>query len=217
MRVSIIIPTYDRLESVKKTINSLLLGNYKNIQIYVVIDGNKDISLNYPNLPIIILRNEKRMDWIFSINRTLREMNDTGAAIYASDDLNFPPYAISRAVAAMRKYFPDTDGIISLKQSCLGVDSAFGLMGEKFIERFPNRQVLCPDYIHYVSDVELGKFAKSIDKFRLCEDVILEHDRPTDKTRELGLNVLTADRATEIERVHRGFLWGKTFERVNND
>jgi len=214
MKVAIIIPTYNRLESLKRTVHSISAGYHSNIHIIIVIDGNNEMRPVFPAPFVTVLRNEKRMDWIFSINRILKETKDADAVIYASDDLNFPQDAISKAVTAMRTHFPDSDGVISLRQNCPGVDSAFGLMGRKFIDRFPDCQVFCPDYTHYVSDVELGKFAKSINKFRFCEDVILEHDRPTDKTRELGLTVLTADRATQNERIKKSLLWGKTFERV---
>jgi len=214
MKVSVIIPTYDRLEKLKRTIKSILEGDYNKIHIFVVIDGNKEMHLNFPSLPVTVIRNEERMDWVFSINRALREMGDADAAIYAGDDLEFPPHSISRAMEAMKKHFPDGDGLVGLKQSCAGVDSAFGLMGRKFIERFPNRQVLCPDYIHYVSDREIGQFAKSINKFYFCKDVIIKHDRSKDKTRELALKILGTDKATKAERARKGFLWGRDFERI---
>jgi len=212
--INVIIPTYDRLESLKRTIKSIIEGGYKDIRIYIVIDGNNELRYTPSDSFITIYRNEKRMDWIFSTNRILREMDEADAAIYASDDLEFPPHGISKAMAALGEHFPDSDGLIGLKQSCAGVDSAFGLMGKKFIERFPNKQVFCPDYIHYCSDTELGRFAKSIKKFHMCEGVALKHDRLKDKTRELGLKVYGTDRATKAERARKGFLWGQDFERV---
>lgn len=214
MKVNIIIPTYDRAEKLERAIKSIIGGDHRDVEIFVIIDGNSGYRMDSVNSFVTVFRNEERKDWVYSMNRVLREMGDMDAAIYASDDLQFPSYALSKATAVLREQFPDGDGVISLKQSCAGVDSAFGLMGGKFIERFPNRQVFCPDYIHYVSDVELGKFAKSINRFYFCGDVVLQHERANDKTRELGLKVLDIDRATEIERVRRGFLWGRTFERV---
>jgi len=212
--INIIVPTYDRLESLKRMIKSVTDGDYKDIHIFVVIDGNREIHLNFPVLPVTVIRNEERMDWVFSINRVLREMGDADAVIYASDDLEFPPHGISKAVKAMKEHFPDGDGLVGLKQSCAGGDSAFGLMGRKFIERFPNRQVFCPDYIHYVSDREIGRFAKSVNKFFFCKDVIIKHDRSKDKTRELALKILGTDKATKAERARKGFLWGRDFERI---
>lgn len=214
MRVTIIIPTYDRLKSLRQTIKSILEGSHKDIRILIVIDGNPEMKVAFPFSPTAIIRNEERRDWVFSMNRALKEMEETDAVLYASDDLKFPPNAISKAVAMLKSSFPDGDGLIGLKQSCAGVDSAFGIMGKKFIDRFPDRQVFCPDYIHYVSDVEIGQFAKSIGKFYLYNDVVLAHDRPKDKTRELGLEVFGIDRATRAERGRRGYLWGKNFKRM---
>ena len=214
MTVNIIIPTYDRLGSLNWTVKSIIDGDYKDVHIYIVIDGNEDMNPTFPSSPVTITRNKERRDWVYSMNRALKEMDDADAVICASDDLEFPPDGISKAVVILKERFPDGDGLIGLKQSCAGVDSAFGLIGRKFIDRFPDRQVFCPDYIHYFSDLELGLFAKSINKFYLCGDVVLKHDRPKDKTRELGLRVFGIDRATRAERVRKGYLWGRNFGRV---
>ena len=214
MKVSIIIPTYDRIESLKKTMQSILAQDYKDIQTIIIVDGNEEMLKQVPTENATVLFNETRMDWIYSMNRGLRETKDTDATMYASDDLEFPPYAVSKAVKEMRARFPDGDGLIALKQSCAGVDSAFGLIGKAFIDHFPDRAVFCSDYIHYVSDVEIGQYAKSIKKFYMCEEVILKHHRPKDKTRELGLEVFGIDRATRAERARKGLLWGRDFERV---
>jgi len=214
MNITIIIPTYDRLESLKRTILSIAIGNHRGVKVIIIIDGNNEMRPVFPASFITVLHNENRMDWIFSMNRALKETKEADAVIYASDDLWFPAHAISKAAAAMKECFPDSDGVISLKQTGGGVDSAFGLIGKKFIDRFPDRQVFCPDYMHYVSDVELGNYAKSINKFFICPDVILEHKRLEDKTRKLGLKVLDADLATERERIRKGFLWGENFRRI---
>jgi len=212
--INILISTYNRKESLVRTVDSILRSDYKNIHIYIIVDGNGELQLNFPDMPIAIFRNEKRMDFVFSMNRLLKEMTDAEAILYASDDLEFPPHGISKAMATLKEHFPDGDGLIGIKQSCAGIDSAFGLVGRKFIERFPNRQIFCPDYIHYVSDREIGQFAKSINKFYFCKDVILKHNRPKDKTRELGLKVYGTDRAMRAKRVKKGLLWGRNFEKI---
>lgn len=216
MTVNIIIPTHDRPISLKRTVDSILKGDYKDVRIYIVIDGNAHLSFDFPYFSVVILRNEQRMDWIYSVNRALKEMVPADAVLAASDDLIFPGNALTKATEVLKEWFPDGDGVISLKQSCPGVDSAFGFMGKKFIERFPDNQVYCPDYIHYVSDVELGNFAKSINKFYYCNDVVLQHARPTDKTRELGLTVLTEDRLMATERKKQGLLWGRNFNKLKS-
>jgi len=214
MKINIITPTYNRAESLERTIESIQKNKHKNTHIYVVIDGNEKIFQNYSAPSVTVLRNEERMDWVFSINRVLREMDDADAVIYASDDVEFPHDAITRAVIALREYFPNGDGLIGLKQSCPGIKSAFGLMGRKFIQRFPDNQVFCPDYIHFGSDEELGRFAKSVNKFHFCESIIIRHDRAIDETRKLGLKVLDLDVAMKEKRKENGFLWGKNFGRV---
>lgn len=214
MKINIIIPTYNRRKSLVRTIKSIQASNYKSIHIYVVIDGNEKSYQGYSNPSITVLRNEKRMDWVFSVNRVLKEMNDADAIIYASDDLEFHPDLITGAVIASKEYFPDGNGIVGLKQSCQGGHAAFGLVGRKFIQRFPGSQVFCPDYIHYGSDEELGRFVKSLSKFYFYQDIPIRHDRAKDETRELGLKVLDIDVATKKKRIENEFLWGWNFERV---
>lgn len=216
-KVTIIIPTYDRAEFLKRTVETIIDGDYKAIHIFIIIDGNKEYCMDFidsSNPLVTIFRNEKRMDWICSMNRGLSEIGDADAVIYASDDLEFPSYIISEAARALKKHFPDGDGLVGLSQGGGTPQASFGLMGRKFIERFPNNQAFCPNYIHYGSDWELREFALSIDKFYFCKDAILKHSKLMDKTMKLGLKVFDRDQSIKRKRVKRGFLWGKTFDMV---
>ena len=49
------------------------------------------------------------------------------------------------------------------------------VIGKKFIERFPERQVCCPDYRFFYQDEEVLEYAKSIKKFVLCKEASLIH------------------------------------------
>ena len=217
-KVNIIIPTYDRAKLLKRTIETIIEGDYKAIHIFIIIDGNKGYCMDFIgsfSSLVTIFGNEKRMDWIYSMNKGLREIGGANPVIYASDDLEFSPCAISEAMAALKEHFPDGDGLVGLSQDIPSPQASFGLMGRKFIERFPNNQVFCPDYIHYGSDWEIREFALSINKFYFCKDVILKHDRPMDKTMKLGMKVLDRDQVIKKKRIEKGLLWGKAFERIS--
>jgi len=45
MFVTILISTYDRLEPLRKCIKSIIESEHKNIEIFVVVDGNKERTM----------------------------------------------------------------------------------------------------------------------------------------------------------------------------
>lgn len=214
MHVDVIISTYDRLEPLKRCIRSITAGDYKDISIFVVVDGNKPLFNKLLGEPVNMIFNEKRMDYVFSMNRVLGEMEQTNTVLYGSDDLIFWPSCISNAVKAMKEHFPDTDGLVALKQIQKEGGAAFGLMGRTFINRFPDSAVFCPEFIHYGADTELKRFAISIDKLYQCREALVDHPRLEDRTTELSLEVKVRDKQIYKKRKNRGLLWGHTFERI---
>jgi len=145
-----------------------------------------------------------------------------GAILLAADDLEFRPNCISWLVTRMKKHFPDGDGSVGLQQYCeekgfFGSEGAFVLMGRKFVDRFPNGQVFCPDYVHFNSDTELKGFAQRNKLFHFCSEAVVYHSRLKDKTYFLGDKVAKQDRETLEIRHRRGLLWGNSFEVIHED
>lgn len=214
MHVTILISTYDRFELLRKCMKSIMDSDYKDISIFVVVDGNKPLFDKLLGESVIMILNEKRMGYVFSMNRALREMEEADAVLYASDDLMFWPNCISNAVKAIKEYFPDTDGLVVLKQVQKESGAAFGLLGRKFINRFPNNMVFCPDYIHYGCDRELKKAARHLERIYQCREAIVSHSRLHDNTYNLAQEVRGRDGETRRMRRKRRFCWGVNFERV---
>lgn len=216
MYVNVLISTYDRLELLKRCIKSIVNSDYKDVSIFVVVDGNKLLFDKLLGEPATMILNEKRMGYVFSMNRGLREMGEADAVIYASDDLMFRPNCISNAVKAMKEHFPDNDGLVALKQAQKESGVAFGLLGRKFINRFPNNMVFCPDYIHYGCDKELERVAKQLERIYQCREAIVSHSRLHDNTYNLAQEVRGRDREIRRMRRKRRFYWGVNFERVED-
>lgn len=216
MHVDILIPTYDRLELLKKCVKSITDGNYKDISIVVIVDGNKEMLDGFKDEPIEILFNPKRMDYVISMNKAMKQTKGD-AVIYASDDLVFHSNCISNAVKAMKKHFPDTDGLVALKQVDKEGGAAFGLLGRKFINRFPDSAVFCPEYIHYASDTELRRMAKHFELLYQCREAIVDHSRLHDNTFDLAREVKNHDRWIYRRRKERQFLWGLNFELITQN
>lgn len=215
MHIDILIPTYDRLEPLKKCIKSIVDNDYKDISIFVIVDGNKRMIDGLKDEPVEVLFNSERVDYIISMNKAMKHTGDN-AVLYASDDLIFLNNCISNAVKAMEEYFPDTDGLVALKQPQKESGSAFGLVGRKFINRFPDSMIFCPDYIHFGGDSELGRVAGYFGRFHQCRKAVVAHSKLEDNTFNLARAVKSHDRQVYKKRRHKNLLWGKTFERVWN-
>ena len=220
-KVTIIIPTVflERFEMLVRTIDSIQAGSYKNVQTIIVVDGNPKLYeaarlrnewLESKNITVFM--NEERIDWNASINRILKIV-DSDYYIYASDDLIFPPDCIKYAMATMRRRFPDGFGVVSIGKKNSG---AFGLFGRKWADHFPDRQVMCPDLIHYGGDTELYRAANKLGKFAYPpeRESQVKHSRPKDDTWRLVRKIRGRDHAIFHERDEKGYTWGSDFNLV---
>lgn len=213
MHISIIIPTYNRLVLLMETIHSIKRSSYKDVSIFVVVDGNREILEEIIPEKVAILFNPERMDWIYSINRGI-SYAVSDAVMYAADDLVFKKDCLEKAVRAMEEKFPDGNGLIAINQMLNGLISAFGLMGRKFIEHFPGRKVFCPEFIHYSSDAEIGTYAIDNGLFYYCEEAMMNHKRLKDDTWVKANKAKERDAKIRALRRERGLIWGKSFELV---
>ena len=218
MKVIVIIPTCSnsRINLLIQTVESIQAGSYKDVHPVIVADGNPHISevANKRLQHVSVILNKKRMDWIFSINRVLKEFGSE-YYIFASDDLIFPPDCIEMAMKAMEKHFPGGDGIVGIGRKGR---SAFGLFGDKFVERFPNREVFCPDFTHYGSDSELFRTVKELGKIvYLPEECRVKHFRNKDETWRLARRIRAKDREVFDERKRKGYKWGIDFNLVTRN
>ena len=217
MSIIIGIPTVspDRLTLLEEEIESINKSTYINIYIIIVVDGDAKLyetaKKKFSAFNISVILNKKRRGWVASTNRVLKEFN-AEYYIYGSDDLVFPPACIAGAMDVMRKKFPDGDGVVTLGRRHKAI---FGLIGNKWVERFPDRQVFCPYYIHYGSDAEHTRFAHKIGKFAFHpnRDLQVKHYRRNDETRRFSRSTRDVDRALYRDRQERGRLWGVDFER----
>lgn len=210
--LNICIPTIDRLKLIQKTINSIMKNNYEPKKITIIVDDgreayNKKLHAIYiGNKSIDIKYNPKRLGWPSSLNRIFKETDDD-YYFYASDDLIFQPNTLELAMADMNRVFPDGDGLIgitqNLRQYC---KAAFGLMGRKWVNRFPDRQAFYPKYIHFACDSELWRYAVKCKKFYFSKAAV-KHNRPMDKTKRLAQTTLTRDRAIWFPRRDRRQFW----------
>ena len=215
MKVIVIIPTCSssRIHLLIQAVESIQAGTYEEVHPVIVVDGNPHIQevANKKLCHVSIISNKERKDWVFSINRVLKEF-DSEYYIYASDDLFFQKDCIKTAIKEMEKYFPDGDGVVGIGRQGR---SAFGLMGDKFVNRFPGREVFCPDFIHFGADSELLRTLKILDKITyLPEENRVKHFREKDETWRWARRIRARDREVFYKRQTKGYQWGIDFELV---
>ena len=213
--VTVCIPTIDRFDLIRKTIESICGNNYLRLSMMIIVDDNrqqyfKKLVKYYQlaNLPIEFKLNKKRLGWPRSLNRIFAE-TDYDYYLYASDDLIFQTNTITKAMADMKRLFPDGDGVIGLTQQ-LGkfCPAAFGLVGRKWVNRFPKRQMMYPKYIHFCSDSELWRYSRKIKRFHLSKATV-HHNRPFDNCKKLAQTTLASDRRIWFPRRDSGKFWPK--------
>ena len=234
MRVNIIIPTYKRFKSLVRTINSIKENNHEDVHSIIIMDGFQDERYEqFKDEQTEVRQNAKRKGWIYSMNETLRRLCETPLQhpldvgyFYGADDIIFYPNCIPKLIATMKEIFPTGDGLVSAKQHLILskgrikpklCGGAFGLMGRKFVDRFPGKVVFCPEYFHGSADREIRNFAAKAGVYHLCQDAIVRHDRSVkDETRKLRKAAQPKDHEVRRERWAKGLIWGDSFERVRN-
>lgn len=127
---------------------------------------------------------------------------------------------------AFEDRFPDLDGLVGLKIANMdplpGVrEYCFFAAGRKFIERFPDAQLFCPDYYHFYADTELGRGANEAGAFYFAEEARINTFQVNngradiDATWRASRSRKKEDDAQNARRRENGLLWGRTFDRVN--
>ncbi len=215
MKIIISIPSCSssRIDLLVKTVESIQAGSYKNVHPVIVADGNPHIAevANKRLHNVSVISNKERIGWVASTNRVLKEFNSP-YYIYAADDLVFPPDCIEYAMATMGKCFPDGEGVVSIGRKTKAI---FGLIGNKWVEHFPGRQVFCPFYKHYGGDAEHSQYARETKRFAYSpkRDSQVMHHRLKDETCILARRWRHGDLTLHKERKERNRLWGVNFER----
>ena len=104
--VSIIIPTHNRIQALKRAVESALSQDYKNIELVVVDDGSEDETWAYLTLQkdlcqLVIAKHDEPQGACAARNKAIQLANGEFIANLDDDDF-FEPNRISELVAAFR-------------------------------------------------------------------------------------------------------------------
>lgn len=142
-----------------------------------------------------------------------------------NDDIVFFDDSIEKIISIYEQQFPAADGVLGLNQVNIkdACDYSFIAIGIKFAERFPSRQVFCPDYERFFADQEIGCFARSIEKFVYSQEAKILHNHASfypecvDETHYLVRTYWAGDHRTFQRRQSLGYLWGRDFNLINKE
>lgn len=191
------------------------MSDYRDVQIDIVCtDINKDIAPEYAShLQVRAICNPD-MRTTEAQNYMCRNAL-AGHILPISDDMEFFPNTISRAVEALYKNFPDTDGVVGINTVNFEAnDTSIMLIGDKFTHRFPSRMIYFPEYRHFGADTELGEFAKRTGRFVFCPEAQVKHFHPVsgesvDETHLHARRYLDVDLRLLKDRQEKSLAWGK--------
>lgn len=231
--VDVVIPSYGRVEKLKRTLASVHTAmNHcgARIDVHVFFSDLKEYKeaskdMQFPWLSFWMLPEGQDFRAPLFWNNYLRTMY-VDALVYLTDDIRLDQYCLLIAINEIEKMKFDgvigfnIDNKIESEQPC---KAAFGIIGKEFAERFPGRAVFCPDYYSLFSDVELQQYAEKIGKFKFHTACKLVHYHPGYESEEMDATHMHTRRRKEkevkifSERQEKGLIWGESFELINKE
>lgn len=237
MLLEIVIPSKGRIQKLENCLNSILhstkdLEPYKDyvVKVYFSLQEEYEYFTRlFGEASQILGINFKLLDFHYRVpdfwGYCLRNMQGQ-ALMYLNDDILVFDNTLKLACTEFERHFPDFDGVMGLSQSNLpegqALEGAFGIIGEKFADRFPNRNVFCMDYDRFRGDYELWIYSKEIGKFYFDKNVKIEHLHPAhdksqiDETHHDVRKYLPKDNEIYRKRTSLGYLWGRNFNLLMN-
>lgn len=209
MILNINIPTKGRPKKLLDCLQSInYSGQYK---VYIhCYDKADDLPDEIPVDCYEIIEN-KQILTIESHNIVCREK---GHFMGLSDDIVFHPNALDSAVNALELHHK-SDAIIDFTVANMNApDGCYMLLGDSFINKFPERTPYCPEYRFMFASAELRDFAIKEGVFFKCDLARLDHYHPavTGKpdethTRIRSKGIISDDQQTYFRRQKSGKLW----------
>lgn len=232
MKLDIVIPTRKRLEKLVVCLKSLThRGVPEGVDIWVYFDTVAEViqfGMLWPGLRGLV-HVESFPDYTAPKlwNYHLKRMQADGM-MYLNDDVEMLGDGVVVAKNQFVLTFPYYDGVMGFVQANLKgrfdtAPAAFGIVGSKFADGFPERQVFCPEYHHLWIDRELEMAARAKGKFVVAEQVKLNHYHPClgaqfdDDTHHYIRQWKEQDKKVWEARRAKGWVWGVDFNKVGGE
>lgn len=226
----IVIPTRGRNEKLRKCVKSMECEKWESVHAGIIFDNDEkswdsielddlDINLLY-SLRMILSEWSKETECpagsVHCRNSVIMENRFKNHNVLAAvDDVVFKPGAIDSAIDELYENFPDSDGVIGFRQDGNTYHpTGMFIAGSKFVDRYPERQLFCPQYFHFAAQ-EIHWHAEKLGKFKQgSEAVCVEHfhqqrpDVEVDQTHIDARKYKKRDHDLIKARKEAGLIWG---------
>lgn len=152
--------------------------------------------------------------------RNLATQTAEDMVLYAVDDMEFLPGSIKAAARALKRIYGTGDGVIGLhmenrtpRKGGSGNYAGVALVGQKFLQRYPNRQLFFPGYRLFAAQ-EVTNLAVRLNRLYMEQEAKFLHHSPSktgeqgDQTHAEGRVWKARDRDLRRKRSATGVLWG---------
>jgi len=226
MKLEIVIPSLNRIQKLSNCVDSIIsTKNNFDIALYLYFSNRDELDFfkeKYKDLDWIYC---KMTDYYKCTEFWNKHIKNSKANIiaYLNDDILLHKDTIQKIFTIYPQQFPDFDGVIGINQANIPQDkivkTAFGLIGTKYSDLFPDRQVFCPDYYRFFGDYEMYLYSNSIGKFYFSDDIKIKHLHPQfsndkngrDETHRLVRKWRGKDSYLFQKRQNLKWLWGKDY------
>jgi len=231
-RIRIAIPTRNRNDMLQRAIYSLPWTVPVDFSFLVNIisvggkSGNRAVKWAeklYANDPKFSL-DCTYLHWgiVGAYNLAAKNARKAGEHLLLSSELvEFKYAAISHAYRTLLSQYPDYDGIVGIRQFCVPTfhPARVILIGNKFLDRYKDRELICPTYKYNYFHNEFLRFAQSFSptKFTLDKNAIVDYYSPEihvgmqDAEYERRKPIVKKDLEFAKHRAMMGFTWGLDF------
>jgi len=185
MKLLIKFPTRGRTEKFFSVLDKYysMLDDLDNTEFCITIDDN-DTTMNNDKV-LDRLDTYKNLYWyvgfsktkIEAINANMEEFNDFDIVLLASDDMIPQKQGYDTLTREnMKKYYPDTDGILWFFDGNRRDLNTLCIIGKKYYDRFG--YIYHPGYKSFYCDDEFTQVGNRLGKQQFINDIIIKHEHP---------------------------------------
>jgi len=181
-KFSIIIPTRNRLKKLYNVLDTIPDSDLYVIKI--ICDGDeithKKVQMDYPYVESYYFGRHKGSVWCR--NKIIQEEED--GVLPCVDDIAFPKDYFKYIFELFNRNFQDDDGVIGVRQQGeffkAYSPTGMALIGQKFLLRYPKKQLYYPKYYHFAAQ-EIYNLCNKIkektgkDTYKLADKHVVKH------------------------------------------
>ena len=212
-RITIVIPTRNRLGKLKRTLHSIPELDYVDISIICDGDENTFSKLSTYDRKITSVLVHHQRGAVHCRNLITKSVED--GVLYATDDVVFQEGSIQHAFKCFNKNFPDDDGVVGFVQEGNQFNpTGVALVGQKFLQRYPGKKLFYPGYFHFACQEVYDLCQKLKGKFIQDTKAGVFHYHPVNFNGEMDQTHYDArvrkkeDHDLIRERKEKGLIWG---------